>query len=277
MPLTPADKPHSKFRLRLHEIIFETDTKAGRAFDVALIWSIGLSVLLVMLESVPSIRAEWGHELYAGEWFFTILFTIEFLVRLYAVQRPLKYTFSFYGMVDLLAIIPTYLSLFLPGAQSLLVVRTFRLLRIFRILKLSAHLGQAQILADALRASRPKITVFLVAVGGVVVTMGAIMYLIEGEANGFTSIPTSIYWAIVTMTTVGFGDITPKTPLGQFLASALMIVGYGVIAIPTGIITTELARSNSLNLGVSGQACPNCGYVGHDIDALHCKRCGAKL
>jgi voltage-gated potassium channel len=268
-------KSHSRFRMRLHEIIFESDTRAGRAFDITLIFLILLSVTLVMLESVSEIRADYGELLYAGEWALTLIFTVEFLLRIYAVQKPLKYIFSFYGLVDLMAVIPTYLSLLIPGAQSLLVVRTFRMIRIFRILKLSNYLGQANVLYSALIASRPKITVFLVGVTSVVITMGALMYMVEGEANGFTSIPTSIYWAIVTLTTVGFGDITPQTPTGQFLASCLMILGYGVIAIPTGIVTSELMRPSSL--GVSGQACPACGHSSHDIEALYCSRCGSKL
>lgn len=270
------NKPHSHLRLRLHEIIFESDTPAGRRFDVGLLWAILLSVLLVLLESMPELQPKYGDIMYTGEWLFTILFTIELGLRLFAVERPLQYLFSFFGLVDMLAIVPTYLSMFVPGAQSLIVVRTFRLLRIFRILKLSVYLGEAKILQDALRTSRPKVTVFLVAVSATVVTMGALMYLVEGAEHGFTSIPKGIYWAIVTMTTVGFGDITPKTGLGQFLASCLMILGYGIIAVPTGIVTTELAR-HSHPRGVSGQACPGCGHTGHDSDAQFCKSCGTKL
>lgn len=272
----PDNKPHNKTRRRLHEIIFESDTKAGRNFDVALLWAILLSVLLVLLESIPELQADYGRIIYTGEWLFTLLFTLELGLRLFAVERPLKYLFSFYGMVDLLAVIPTYLSLLIPGAQSLIVVRTFRLLRIFRILKLSVYLGEAEVLRNALHSSRPKITVFLVAVSATVVTMGALMYLVEGPENGFTSIPKAIYWAIVTMTTVGFGDITPKTGLGQFLASCLMILGYGIIAVPTGIVTTELHR-HSHSHRVSGQACRFCGSQDHDSDARFCKICGAKI
>ncbi len=271
----PEAKPQTRFRQRLHEIIFESDTFAGRAFDMALIAAILASVLLVMLESVPEYRTEFGDVLYAGEWFFTVLFTVEMALRLLAVRNPFKYLFSFFGIVDVLAVIPTYLSLLIPGTQSLLVIRIFRILRIFRIFKLSNYLGQAQVLFDALRTSRPKIIVFLVAVFGVVITAGTVMYLVEGEANGFTSIPKGIYWAIVTMTTVGFGDLTPKTSLGQFLASGLMIVGYGILAVPTGIVTSELVKKSQSE--VSGQACPNCGHPSHDIDALYCKRCGFKL
>lgn len=273
-PLT--QKPASGFRLRLHEIIFESDTPEGKAFDVALIWAILLSLALVMLESMHEVRADYGPLLMMGEWFFTFLFTLELVLRMIAVRNPAKYLFSFFGLVDLLAIVPTYLSLLIPGAHALLVVRAFRLLRVFRIFKLSNYLGEAQVLYDALRASRPKITVFLVAVSATVITMGALMHLVEGEENGFGSIPRGIYWAIVTMTTVGFGDITPQTPFGQFLASCLMIFGYGIIAIPTGIVTSELTRVKPF-AQVSGQACPSCGKQGHDIDARFCKHCGSTL
>jgi voltage-gated potassium channel len=273
---TASQKPASGTRLRLHEIIFESDTSAGRIFDIALIWAILLSLALVMLESMRDLRASFGSSLVFGEWFFTILFTVELILRLYAVRNPVRYLFSFFGFVDLLAVVPTYLSLAIPGTQALLTVRAFRLLRVFRIFKLSNYMGEAQVLTGALRASRPKIIVFLVAVSATVVSMGALMYLVEGEENGFTSIPRGIYWAIVTMTTVGFGDITPKTTLGQFLASCLMIFGYGIIAIPTGIVTSELTRGQS-PARVSGQACPNCGKQGHEVDAQYCKFCGSLL
>jgi voltage-gated potassium channel len=266
---------HSSIRSRLHQIIFEADTPAGKAFDVGLIGCILLSVLLVIIESVAEIRENYGPAMVSAEWFFTIIFTIEYFFRLIAVRRPVYYATSFFGMVDLLAIVPTYLSVFVPGTQSLLVIRIFRLLRVFRIFKLAEYLGQANVLTSALRASRPKITVFLLAVSATVVTMGARMYLVEGERNGFTSIPVSIYWAIVTMTTVGFGDITPKTPTGQALASFLMIVGYGIIAVPTGIVTTELARASLLP--PTTQACPSCSAQGHDADAKFCKYCGSAL
>lgn len=265
----------TKWRLRLHEIIFESDTPAGKSFDVALIWAILLSLALVILESMTEVRQEYGAFLSVGEWIFTVLFTVELILRLVCVQQPLRYIFSFFGFIDVIAVIPTYLSLLIPGAQSLLVIRVFRLLRIFRIFKLSNYLGEAQVLSNALRSSRPKIIVFLLAVAATVVTMGTIMHLVEGEKNGFNSIPKGIYWSIVTMTTVGFGDITPKTPLGQFLASCLMILGYGIIAIPTGIVTSELARASITP--TSGQACPTCGLQGHDMNAQFCKHCGSKL
>ena len=265
-----------EWRNRLHEIIFEADTPAGKAFDVALIWSIVVSVALVTLESVPSISREYGRSLYMAEWGFTLLFTAEYVLRILSVRKPRHYVLSFFGLVDFLAILPTYLSLLIPGIQSLLIVRVFRLLRVFRIFKLGTYLNEAQMLSSALRASRAKITVFLLTVGATVVTMGAIMYVVEGPEHGFTSIPTAIYWAIVTMTTVGFGDITPKSPFGQLLASCLMIAGYGIIAVPTGIVTTELARASRI-LETSTQACPNCSREGHDRDAAFCKFCGSKL
>lgn len=261
---------------RLHEIIFEAETKAGKAFDIALIWSILISVALVMLESISSVSVHFGTHLYLAEWAFTILFTIEYLLRILSVRKPGRYIFSFFGIIDFLAILPTYLSLIVPGTQSLLIIRVFRLLRVFRIFKLGAHLSEAKMLYSALRASGAKITVFLFVVGATVVTMGAIMYVIEGPKYGFNSIPHSIYWAIVTMTTVGYGDLTPKTPLGQFFASCLMIAGYGIIAVPTGIVTTELVKV-SRHGPPSTEACPNCSAEGHDRDAQFCKYCGSKL
>lgn len=270
------EKSNTHWRVRLHEIIFEADTPEGKGFDIALIWAILLSILFVVLESVKEIRDEYGQILYFGEWFFTIVFTIEIILRMIAVKHPLRYLFSFYGVVDLLAVIPTYLSFFIPGAQSLLVIRTFRLLRIFRILKLSVYLNESQVLYNALRSSRHKIFVFLMVVVSIMITMGAIMYVVEGEKNGFTNIPRSMYWAVVTMTTVGYGDIAPQTNFGQFLASCLMILGYGIIAVPTGIVTQEFV-TQARNNKISGQACPSCGFQSHDMDAIYCKRCGGKL
>ena len=263
-------------RARLHEIIFEADTRAGRLFDLALIWLILLSVATVILESVRRVRAQYGDLLYALEWLFTILFTVEYLLRLLSVRRPLRYATSFFGVVDLLAIIPTYLSIFVPGSQYLLVIRILRLLRVFRLLKLSEYVAEADTLRLALRASRRKISVFISAVILLVVIIGALMYVIEGEEHGFTSIPISIYWAIVTLTTVGYGDLSPRTPFGQMLASIVMIIGYGIIAVPTGIVTVELAQA-ARQRKVTTQSCPSCAAEGHDPDALHCKYCGAKL
>lgn len=267
---------HPHWRSWLHEVIFEADTPLGKAFDVVLLWAIILSVAAVSLESVQSIREQYGAVLVGIEWFFTILFTIEYLLRVICVRRPLVYIRSFYGIVDLLAILPTYVSLFVVGAQTLIVIRALRLLRVFRVFKLARYVGEASVLMRALRASRPKITVFLVAVLSVVLIVGSLMYLIEGgqPGSGFTSIPKSVYWTIVTMTTVGYGDIAPQTVPGQVLASAVMIVGYGIIAVPTGIVTAEIAVARR---EVTTQRCRNCGAEGHDPDAKHCKHCGEKL
>lgn len=261
------------FRARLGTIIFESDTPLGKLFDVALLWTILFSILLVMLESVPSIRAQHGSFLRNAEWLFTGLFTLEYLARLYAASRPLGYAKSFYGVVDLLAIVPGYLSLIFAGSQYLLVIRALRLLRVFRVLKLSRYLGEASVLTTALQASRVKITVFLFTVLTLVVIVGSIMHLVEGPENGFTSIPLSIYWAIVTLTTVGYGDISPRTPLGQIISSALMIVGYGIIAVPTGIVTAELSRAAR----PLSKQCKGCGFAVNDADAKFCKRCGTAL
>jgi voltage-gated potassium channel len=263
-----------RWRARLHEVIFEADTPGGRAFDIGLLIAIVVSVVAVMLESVADIRREHGDVLRALEWTVTVTFTIEYVLRLVAVDHPSRYARSFFGLVDLLAILPTYLGLVVPEAHSLMVIRVVRLLRVFRILKLARFLGEAQILLTALRASRRKITVFLGGIVTVVIVVGALMYVIEGEANGFSSIPTSMYWAVVTLTTVGYGDIAPRTTLGQFLAALLMILGYGIIAVPTGIVTVELANAGRV---VSRQACPACGVDGHEPDAVHCKACGARL
>jgi voltage-gated potassium channel len=263
------------WRDSLHEVIFEAETPAGRAFDVALIGLILLSVLAVMLESVSAIRERYGAELNVAEWAFTLLFTLEYILRFLSVRRPLRYAISFFGVVDLLAIIPTYLSLLIPGSHYLLVVRILRLLRVFRVLKLAEYLTEADVLMRALRASRRKISVFLLTVLTLVVVIGALLYVVEGEENGFTSIPVSIYWAVVTLTTVGYGDISPKTPLGQGLAVLVMITGYGIIAVPTGIVTVEIAQA--ARRVVSTQACPECASEGHDADAIYCKYCAAKL
>ena len=269
-----AKEPHH-WRHALHEIIFEADTPAGKLFDVLLIVSILISVVLVMLDSVAGIRAAHGRLLYLGEWVLTLLFTAEYLLRLLCVGRPLAYARSFFGIVDLLAILPTYLSIFIPGTQYLLVIRLLRVLRIFRVLKLVPYVGEARLLMQALRASRRKITVFLFTVLILVVIFGALMYLIEDEASGFTSIPQSVYWAIVTLTTVGYGDISPKTGLGQLLAALIMVIGYGILAVPTGIVTVEMAQAFKRKLTTI--ACPECSAEEHDADARHCKYCGAPL
>jgi voltage-gated potassium channel len=231
-------------------------------------------VLVVLLESVNSIRDRYGVLLVAIEWFFTVIFTFEYILRLASVRKPFRYALSFYGLIDLAAILPTYLSLFIPGTQYLLTIRILRLLRIFRILKLTEYLSEASVITTALYASRRKISVFLLAILTLVIIIGTAIYVVEGEENGFTDIPTSIYWAIVTLTTVGYGDLAPKTAVGKILASAVMIAGYSIIAVPTGIVTAELTRTAR---EVSTQVCPECHREGHDPDAVFCKYCGAKL
>jgi voltage-gated potassium channel len=268
-------KPRTHWRARLHEVIFEADTRAGKTFDVLLIICIILSVLAVMLDSVSPIRRSHGDLLYGLEWLFTILFTIEYVLRLICVGRPAKYATSFFGAVDLLAVVPTYLELLIPGTRFLFAIRVLRLLRIFRVFKLVPYVGEANTLLLAMRASRRKITVFLFAVLTVVIVVGSSMYVIEGEQNGFTNIPRSVYWAIVTITTVGYGDISPRTSLGQALAAMLMIIGYSIIAVPTGIVSAEMSRTYRKR--VTTQSCPQCSAEGHDIDALFCKHCGAGL
>jgi voltage-gated potassium channel len=270
-----VSRPPGGLRARLHEIIFEADTPEGRLFDLLLMLAIVTSVVVVLLESVATVRARAGPTLRAMEWGFTILFTIEYVLRLSTVRRPLRYALSPFGVIDLIAILPTYLSVVLPGAQSLLVIRLLRLLRVFRVLKLAEYLRESRTLALALKASARKILVFLLAVLTIVVVVGTLMYVIEGERHGFTSIPISIYWAVVTITTVGYGDLAPATPLGQALSILLMLTGYGIIAVPTGIVTVELTRA-SLS-PISTQACPACGVGGHEHDAVFCRRCGSRL
>ncbi len=259
----------------LHEIIFEADTGAGKAFDVALLVCIVLSVLAVTLESVAEVREVYGLPLRVAEWVFTLLFTVEYVLRILAVKRPIRYIVSFFGVVDLLSILPTYLSLLAIGTQSLLVIRSLRLLRVFRVLKLGHLVHESKALMAALKASVPKITVFLGAVATLVVILGTLMYLVEGERHGFTSIPKGIYWAVVTVTTVGYGDIAPQTTGGQAIAALTMILGYSVIAVPTGIVSVSLANVD--HRIVSTQSCPACGLQGHDDDAHCCKYCGHAL
>jgi len=263
------------WRLRLHEIIFEAETPAGKAFDVLLLWTILHNVGVIMLESVPSMQAEHANLFTALEWAFTGVFTLEYLTRLWTVRKPLLYATSFFGLVDLLAILPTFVGLAFPGLHSLRIIRIIRLLRVFRVLKLGGFTQAASTIAQALRSSRPKITVFLMAVLALVTIMGTVMYLVEGPASGFTSIPRSVYWAIVTVTTVGYGDLAPETVLGQIIASAMMITGYAIIAVPTGIVGAELARSQPNS--TSTKACDDCGAEGHRDDASHCYRCGAPV
>lgn len=269
------ETPDTEWRRKIHDVIFEAETPAGRAFDVVLICVIILSVFVVVIDSVNSYQEKYGSFLYIAEWFFTIVFTIEYILRLISVRKPWRYAFSFFGLIDILSILPTYLSLFVPGLQYLLTVRILRLLRVFRIFKLSEYITEARTLTTALKASTKKIGVFILAVLTLVTVIGSIVYVIEGEENGFVNIPTSIYWAIVTLTTVGYGDLSPKTPLGQFFASIVMILGYGIIAVPTGIVTVELGKT--ANKLFSTQVCPNCHSEGHDSDAVYCKYCAEHL
>lgn len=269
------ETPDAEWRKIIHDVIFEADTFAGKSFDIILIGAIILSVIVVILDSVNSFQQKYGDILYTIEWILTILFTIEYIFRLISVRYPWRYALSFFGVIDILAILPTYVSFFLPGAQYLLTVRILRLLRVFRVFKLSEYIQDAQILVVALKASARKIGIFILAVLTLVTVIGSIMYVIEGEANGFKDIPTSIYWAIVTLTTVGYGDISPQTALGQLFASIVMIMGYGIIAVPTGIVTVEIAKAVSEN--TSTQSCRACLAEGHDADAIHCKYCGARL
>lgn len=263
-----------KLKEKLYSIIFEADTREGKLFDEILLGVILLSIILVMLESVFSIRMKYMIPLKTLEWIITILFTIEYFARIWIVKKPLKYIFSFYGLVDFFAVIPTYLGLVLAGGQSLIVIRAIRLLRIFRILKLSRYTKAGRLIAGALWHSREKISVFVIFVLTLALIIGTLMYLIEGEKSGFTDIPTSMYWAIVTLTTVGYGDISPATGLGQFLASIVMILGYSIIAVPTGIVTASLLRHKE---SYNTQVCRHCMLEKHDDDARFCKRCGASL
>ena len=271
-----STKQSENWRDRWHEIIFEADTKAGKRFDVVLLWLIVLSVGVVMLESVGSINDQHGELLFRLEVLFTILFTFEYIMRLLVVQKPWKYALSFFGLIDLLSIIPTYLALLSIGSSGLLVIRILRLMRIFRVLKLIGFVKEGQMLRKALNASRHKISVFLLAVSSAVVVLGTVMYLIEGPENGFTSIPRAIYWAIITLTTVGYGDIYPHTAVGQALASLVMILGYAIIAVPTGIVSSEMVKADSTNT-MSTQSCPVCGKEDHAFDAKFCKHCGGTL
>ena len=263
------------WRQRLYVIIFEADTPAGKGFDLALIAAIVASVIVVMLESVTSIREQYGHELYVAEWGFTILFTIEYIARLSCTRRPLRYARSFFGIVDLLAILPTYLIALFPAARFLMVIRVLRLLRAFRVLKLAAYVRESDLLIRSLAASRRKITVFLLAVFATTLILGSLMYLIEGEEHGFDSIPRGVYWAVVTLTTVGYGDISPETPLGQFVAALVMVMGYGVIAVPTGIVSAEMAVAATARR--RALACQTCGTANHPIGAHFGHGCGQQL
>ena len=273
-----ADNKQSKnWRQKLHEIIYEADTPAGKLFDLSLLWAIILSIVLVMLESVESIDKQYHQQLDIAEWIVTILFTIEYFARIVAVKQPIKYVFSFYGIIDFLSTVPKYISLLFVGTHALVALRALRLLRVFRILKLARFIGESNQLARALKASRAKISVFLFAMIIMSIILGTIMYLIEGGADsGFTSIPRSIYWCIVTLTTVGYGDIAPATSLGQFIAAFIMILGYGIIAVPTGIVTAEFNKQKQI-VHTNTQACPNCGAERHKDNAEYCYKCGDSL
>jgi len=263
-----------EFRKKLHTIIYEADTGAGKLFDIILLCVICISIVAVMLESVASIKIVYGRPLAIIEWVITVLFTLEYIGRIIAVKQPFRYIFSFYGVVDLLATMPKYIGLLFPGTGFLIAIRAIRLLRVFRILKLHTFVGASNQLTDALKKSRTKIAVFLFSVVVVCIIMGTLMYMIEGPASGFTSIPVSVYWTIVTLTTVGFGDITPLTPLGQFFSTIIMIMGYGIIAIPTGLVTAQFMNEKA---HLNTQACPNCGTHQHRDDAKFCYNCGASL
>lgn len=279
-------KPYINWKARLHEIIYEADTPAGKLFDIILLIAIVASIVFVMLESISEFNARYHNFLNIAEWVITIVFTLEYIARIISVKRPFRYIFSFYGIIDFLATIPKYISLIFFGTQVLIALRAFRLLRVFRILKLARYLGASNMLASSLKASKTKILVFLFAVLIVSIIFGTLMYLIEGEASGFTSIPVSVYWCIVTLTTVGFGDIAPVTALGQFIASIIMILGYGIIAVPTGIVSAEFVSQNRGNHGsparipevdLNTEACPYCSAEKQKDNAKYCYNCGHPL
>ena len=264
------------WRFSIHEVIYESNTPSGKAFDVALLFAIFTSIIVVMLDSVESLHTEYGNLFYTLEWAFSILFTIEYILRLICIRQPIKYVISPLGIIDLIALIPSYLSIFFLGAQSLLVFRALRLLRVFRIFKLGHFLTEIDFLTVAIKGSIRKISIFLMTVFMLAVILGSIMYLVEKRENGFSNIPESIYWAIVTITTVGYGDISPVTPMGKSLAAIVMLIGYAIIAVPTGIITHDLAVASRKKNEIL-ESCPNCSREGHDADAKFCKYCGSSL
>lgn len=260
-------------RLVIHEVIFGTDTRWGKRFDVVLLWAIVISLITIMLESVPDFHDQHGEILHVLEWILTVIFTLEYFLRIWVTEKPRAYVLSFFGIIDFLAVIPTYISLFVAGSHFLLVIRAIRLLRVFRILKLARYIKGAQLIGAGLNASKEKIFVFLTAVVTTVVIMGTVMYMIEGGENGFDSIPRSIYWAIVTLTTVGYGDIAPGTTLGQFVAAFIMILGYSIIAVPTGIVGAEMSKA----MKDEGRACNRCGETSHYDSARFCHKCGERM
>ena len=275
-PIEPAATDGS-LRAQMYEVIFGNDTGPGKFFDVVLIVAILLSILTIMLESVQSLSSDYSAWFVGLEWFFTGIFTVEYALRIWSVEKPSRYTFSFFGLIDLLSVIPTYLSLFAPGGQVLVVIRILRVMRVFRVLKLGRYMGAASVLSTALRASRFKISVFLLAVLNIVVVVGSLMYLIEGAESGFTSIPRGIYWGIVTLTTVGYGDIAPATPAGQMLASVVMILGYAIIAVPTGIVTAEITAARLPERTADARLCITCGFNEPDASAMFCRRCASPM
>lgn len=268
--------PFKKFKHRLHEIIYEADTRAGKIFDVVLLLLIVSSVILVALESVDEIEQKYREQLNVAEWFITITFTLEYFLRIIAINKPSKYIFSAYGIIDFVSTIPKYISLFFMGTQSLLALRALRLLRVFRILKLTHFVGESNSLVKALLRSRTKILVFMFSVVVLCIIFGTIMYMVEDDESGFSSIPSSIYWCIVTLTTVGYGDIAPTSPLGQLIASLIMILGYGIIAVPTGIVSAEFT-SQAFNVDRNTQVCPHCMTTQHKDEAIYCHQCGETL
>lgn len=273
-------KPNPKkqnWQDKLHELIYEADTKAGKLFDIVLLWLILASIVLVMLESVKEIDIKFHAFFNISEWIITILFTLEYIARIISVKKPKDYIFSFYGIIDLLSTIPKYLSIIFGGGHALVALRAMRLMRVFRILKLVRYIGEANKLGKALKASRFKIFVFILAVVVLCIIIGTIMYIVEGDESGFTSIPQSVYWAIVTLTTVGYGDIAPQSPFGQLLASLVMILGYGIIAIPTGIVTVEFSKQSLNTIQTNTKACSNCSEGNHKDDAKFCFKCGTEL
>ncbi len=280
MSVAKEDSPHvaaapTGWRKRVFDVIFGTDTPAGRVFDAALIVAIVASVAVTMLDSVASLHARFGGAFRVTEWAFTVLFGIEYLLRLVIVRRPLRYAFSFYGLVDLIAVLPSIVSLILTGSEHLIGIRALRILRVFRVLKLVRYMGAAEQMRVALVRSRRKIFVFIVTMMVLVSVFGAIMYLVEGPEHGFTSIPRAMYWATVTMATVGFGDLTPSTALGQFITTIMILIGYGIIAVPTGIYAAEL--TSTLTHARLHRRCPACGASGHADEAVYCHQCGAAL
>lgn len=272
-----SSSPQRKERRdRLHEIIFESNTAGGKAFDIALLCCIVASIIVVMLDSVPSIHASYGQVFRIVEWIFTALFTLEYFLRIYTLRKPMKYVFSFLGIIDLVSILPMYFSFFYLGAESLLVVRVLRIMRIFRIFKMTHFLSEMSFLRIAILNSLKKISIFMLVVLTIVVILGSLMYLIEPDSSGFENIPDSIYWAIVTITTVGYGDISPVTPIGKIVSSLIMLLGYGIIAVPTGILTTEMALE-ARRKNKNSEVCPGCGKEDHEAGANFCMKCGTKL